>query len=576
MKQSNISLIVHRVHQAVVEAGFEADEADIHVEPSKTPEHGHFACNVAMLLAGKLGKNPRDIAQKIAENAKGGSVAKAEVAGPGFINLWIEQKFYTTECRELGKNPDEYLQESLGFRREEKRIVIEYPSPNIAKPLAAHHLLSGCIGDSLKRIYKAYGYKVFAENYPGDMGTQFGKLITAIRRWGEPIVIEKNPIEELLKLYVRFHNEAEKDPSLEDEARAEYKKFEEGDAKNRALWQKIVDWTMLDMQPLYDRLGFQFDGVHGESFFENKMQTILKEGRDKGVFVDGENGSWIVRPEDPEDPPAIVKKSDGATLYLTRDLAQMDWLEKEYNPNIIAWAVDVAQSLHFQQRFYTYRKLRDTATQFVHVVFGRMDFKGEGMSTRKGNVIKMKEVLDEAESRALGVVKEKNSELPPEERVELARIMGIGAVKYSILSQNRVQNVTFDWDRLLSFEGNSAPYLMYTAARARSIFRKGDMDPADTKSFELSLTENLETAVAIDLVLYPEALRKAAEEFKPNHIANYLYRLAQDFNTLYNALPVLQAETPSVKETRLLLTAGVLRALEHGLSLLGIETPAKM
>lgn len=572
----NLAYLKDVVGRAVAKAGFEVAPEDIHLEKAPRLAQGHFATNVALLLAKKTGQNPRDVAASIAKAVEDPAVTRAEVAGPGFINLFIEQKFYTSECQALVAEPEAYLREALSSKTHAKTMVIEYSSPNIAKPLGVHHLLSTIIGESLKRISKAYGHNVIAENYPGDLGTQFGKLMVAIKTWGNEAQIEKNPIDELLKLYVKFHEEAEKNPSLEDQGRAEYKQFEEGDKEARQMWKKIVAWSFKEIQPLYDRLGVTYDGVHGESFFEERMKDILKEGREKGVFVDGEKGSWIILPDNPEDPPALVKKSDGASLYLTRDLAQMDFLEKEYHPDVIVWVVDVAQSLYFQQRFHAYRKLRNTATQFVHVQFGRMDFKDKGMSTRKGNIIRLSELLDEAETRALALAREKAEVSSEAELKALARIMGMGAVKYNILSQNRIQNITFDWDKMLSFEGNSAPYLMYTAARIKSIFRKGGIREADAKHWELDLTSDLETNVMLDLMMFPTMLERAAIEYKPNHIANYLYALAQDFNTLYNALPVLKAEAESAKNTRLLLTLAVLKVMEHGLGLLSIEVPEKM
>ncbi len=574
MKLAHLSALRFALVKAVEAAGFEVNPDDIHLETPGDLAHGHFASNVAMLLARQKSKNPREVAAAILKHLKSDIIEKTEVAGPGFINLWLTQTFYTSELASLIQNFDTYLEGAIALEKK-KTLVIEYSSPNIAKPMGAHHLLTTIIGDGLKRIFKTYGYKVFAENYPGDLGTQFGKLMVAIRLWSSESKIEQNPIEEMLALYVKFHEEAEKDPALEDAARAEYKKFEDGDKEARRLWKKIVDWSFKEIQPLYDRLGVTYDGVHGESFFEERMKTILEEGRAKGVFVDGEKGSWIVLPDNPEDPPALVKKSDGASLYLTRDLAQMDFLGKEYHPDTIAWVVDVAQSLYFQQRFHAYRKLRQTHTEFVHVVFGRMDFKGGSMSTRKGNIIRLLDLLNEAEEQAMKLVQEKTEGMSPDETKELARILGIGSVKYNILSQNRIQNITFDWDRMLSFEGNSAPYLMYTAARANSILRKSEIKPTEFKKYTLHLAEPAEFKVAIHLLRYPFAIERAALEYKPNHLATALYELAQDFNSLYNAFPVLKAPE-ELKESRLLLTAAVSQTLTHGLSLLGIEVPKKM
>ncbi len=574
--KSSLKNLRELILESIKVAGFESGLNEIQLAQTKTLEHGHFSTNIAMLLANKYGKRPQEVAESIkAELEKESVFTKVEIAGPGFINVLVEQNFYTTVCQAIVNSLDDYLEEELDLESNKKTVVIEYSSPNIAKPLGAHHLLSTIIGDSLAQLFRRYSYKVIAENYPGDMGTQFGKLIYAIRTWGDESTIEKEPIDELLKLYVRFHNEAEKDPSLEDFGRTEYKKFEEGDAENRKMWEKIVDWTFADIQPLYDRLGIRFDAVHGESFFEDKMEAVLKEGRSKGVFVDGEKGSWIVMPDDPKDPPALVKKSDGTTLYLTRDLAQVEFFEKEYHPDLMVWAVDVAQSFHFNQRFQVARKLKLTGAELKHVEFGRMQFKDGAMSTRKGNIIKLKEVLDEAVERSVALIEQKGAGLSDAEKQELARIMGIGAVKYNILHQNRVSNITFDWDQMLSMEGNSAPYLMYTVARAKSILRKAEIKVDDTEKYELSLNSSHETQVALGVIGFAEALKRAVEEFKPNHIANYLYHLAQSFNAFYNALPVLKAESKE-KETRLLLIASVIQVMETAFGLLGLEVPEKM
>ena len=569
--KTNLKQLKEIVFEAVNKAGFNVNPDDVRIEKAKTLEHGHFATNVALLIAGKFGRRPYDVAELLAtELRKNDFFTKIDIAGPGFVNMWIEQKFYSAILEQILSDFDDYLKEEIDVKKG-KKMVIEYSSPNIAKPLGAHHLLSTIIGDSLSRICRKYGYEVISENYPGDIGTQFGKLIYAIDTWGDEKEIEKNPIDELLKLYVRFHDEAEKDPGLEQFGRDEYKKFEDGDKKVHKMWKKIVDWSFKEIQPLYDRLNVKYDAVHGESFFEERMKDILKKGRESGIFVDGENGAWVAMSEDPNDPPALVKKSDGTTLYLTRDLAQIDFFEEEYHPDVMVWVVDVAQSLHFKQRFQVAKKMNLTSSELRHVEFGRM----LGMSTRKGNVVKLKEVLDESEERCLQLIDEKGAELSAKERKELSVIMGVGAVKYNILHQNRISNITFNWDQMLSLEGNSAPYLMYTVARAKSILRKAGLKQSGAKEFTLELSDNAETRVVLDILAYPEALEKAAMEFKPNHIANFLYQLAQDFNTFYNALPVIQAEK-RLMQSRLLITGAVITAMEDAFKLLGLEVPEKM
>ena len=574
----NLKQIKEIIFKAIQKAGFEVNPDDLHIEKTKTLEHGHFATNIALLIAGKVGKRPRDVAETIAKQLDDPIFTKVNVADPGFVNVWLEQNFYSTILKEIVEDLDNYLKEEIRDLRSEirdKSMVIDYSHPNIAKPMGVHHLLSTIIGDSIKKIYQKMGYKVIADNFIGDMGTQFGKLIHAIKTWGNLEEIEKDPISKLLELYVQFHFEADKEVELDDEARAEYKKFEEGDPENRELWKKIVKWSLLEIQPIYDRLGVGFDCMNGESFYEDKMQAILDDGRKSGVIVDGEKGAWIIKPDDPKDVPALVRKSDGTTLYITRDLARIKHWEKEWHPDLMVNVVDVAQEFYFRQLFEAARKLNLTTASNVHVSFGRMQFEEGGMSTRKGKIIMLNEVLDEAEQRALKLAKEKGLDLSGEQQKELASIMGIGSIKYNILHQNRISNITFNWDKMLSFEGNSAPYLMYTIARAKSILRKGEIDLSDVDKFDLVLSDDLETQVVLDLMMYTDALKRAYEEFKPNHIANFLYLLAQNFNTLYNALPVLKAEE-SIRKSRLLLTGAVIRVMEDAFKLLGLKVPEKM
>ncbi len=574
--KNSLKQLKQTVLHAIQKAGFEVDASDLHIDKTKTLEHGHFATNVCMLLSGQYG-NPRTIAEKIVEELKKNEMfTQVDIAGPGFINMFVEQNFYSTILQETISNLDDYLNEELGVEKD-KSMLIDYSHPNIAKPMGVHHLLSTIIGDSIKKIYKKRGYKVIADNFIGDMGTQFGKLIHAVKNWGDLEEIEKDPIPALQKLYVQYHIEADKDVEMDDEARAEYKKFEDGDKESRKLWEKIVKWSLMEIQPIYDRLGIEFDEMNGESFYEDKMQPILDEGREKGIIVDGEKGAWIIKPDDPlNDVPAVVRKSDGTTLYITRDMARIQHWEKEWHPDLMVNVVDTAQEFHFRKLFEAAQKLNLTTATNVHVKFGRMSFKDGSMSTRKGNIILLNELLDEAEKRSFDMINEKGVEMSEDEKKELARIMGIGAVKYSILHQNRISNMTFDWDQILSLDGNSAPYLMYTVARAKSILRKADVKLSDTEDYDLVLSDAAETKVALDLLQYSEALARAAEEFKPNHIANFLYNLAQNFNTFYNALPVIKEEDESLKKSRLLIISSVITVMEDAFELLGLEVPEKM
>ena len=556
---------------AVRSAGFEVEEGDLQLEKTKTLEHGHFASNVAMLIAGKAGARPRDTAEAIVLKIKDPLITRAEVAGPGFINLFIEQKFYSTELQSLSGDLDKYLKEIVGLRKK-KTMVIDYSHPNIAKPMGVHHLLTTVIGDSIKKTYKRLGWKVIADNFIGDMGTQFGKLMVAIKQWGDMAEIERSPIPTLHKLYVQFHMEADKDVELDDEGRAEYKKFEDGDKASRKLWEKIREWSLKEIQVIYDRLNIEFDFMNGESFYEDKMTPILEAGRKQGIIVEGDKGSWIIQPDDPADTPVLLKKSDGTTLYATRDLARIDYWEKTWHPDLMVNVVDTAQEFHFRQLFFASSKLGLTSAQNVHVSFGRM----LGMSTCTGNVLLLTDLLDEAETRALALAKEKGESLNEKEQIALSKIMGVGSIKYSILSPARTTNIHFDWNKTLSFEGNSAPYLMYTLARAKSVVRKSGFKAGDIEGFDFTPLIDAETQIALDLIAYPSVLERAADEFKPSHLATYLYQLAQDFNHFYNGNPVIKAETEGLQKSRLLLTSAVVTVMSDGFALLGLEVPEKM
>ncbi len=579
MKPQHLNFIKAEILKAVQTAGFEFEADQLHLEKTKTLEHGHFSTNAAMVLAGQHKQNPREVAQKVIEKLEAEWLEKLEIAGPGFINLFIEQKFYTKELSQMTQNLDSYFEESISLNAS-KTMVIDTSHPNIAKPMGVHHLLSTIIGDSIKNIYRKLGWTVVGDNFLGDMGTQFGKLMHAIKLWGDVEAIEKDPITELQKLYVRFHDEAEdpdKKEALESAGRAEYKRFEEGDEEARKMHAKIKAWSLQEIQPIYDRLGVTFDVMNGESFYEDMMQPILDQGQKDGVIVEGEKGALIIPVDDPEATPVLVQKSDGATLYSTRDLARTKYWEDTWHPDLMVIVTDIAQKFHFEQVFYAAEKLGLTSAKNVNVNTGRMQFKDVKMSTRKGNIILLNEVLDEAVAQALARIEGRGGDtLSDNEKKSLATIMGINSVKYAVLSPNRSTNIIFTWDKVLNFDGNSAPYLMYTVARAKSVLRKAGLSDSELATFELNLTLDLEKELVIQLMLYPEVIQRAADEFKPNLVANYLYELASTFNSFYNGNPILKADSESVKRSRLLLTAAVIRVMEDGFALLGMEPVERM
>jgi len=547
-----------------------ASGKDVKIEYPGDPSHGDYACNVALILSKELGKAPQMIAQEIIDKVPANDIiGKIEIAGPGFINIFLSETAQQKELERIINEQNQYPKTALN----KEKVILEYSSPNIAKPLGVHHLLSTIIGQSLYNIYKQIGYDVESINHIGDWGTQFGKLIYAYKKWGQKSEIEKDPIAELLKLYVKFHDEVEKHPELEDEGRLEFKKFEEGDSENRELWKWFVEESLKEINSTYDKIGgIHFDHTQGESFYEDKMPAILEEGKSSKIFTEGEEGAYIAEFDDENMSPLVVQKRDGATLYSTRDLATIKYRIENFKPKKILYMVDVAQTLYFKQLFEVAARFPWFNTECIHVWFGRMHLKDGRASTRKGNVILLDEVLDEAVKRAADIITEKNPSLKNVDHV--ARVLGIGAVKYNILSQNRTTDITFDWDRMLSLEGNSAPYLQYSYARSSSILRKQETtkdvlpDPPEA-SEKIRLIKSF-------LPKYQEQLELAAQEYKPNILSNYLYELAQRFNSFYNGVQVVRADSEAKKAERLKIVEATSQILKNGLALLGVEVVEEM
>lgn len=549
----------------------------LNFEEPKEKAFGDFATNVSLSLSKPLGKNPRDVATEILSHLpKNDLIAKTEIAGPGFINIWLNDSVYSDSLVELNKKITQKKYGTLKLGKG-KTAITDTSHPNVAKPMGVHHLLSTIIGQSINNLLKQCGYKVIRDNYIGDWGTQFGKLTYAIKAWGDMNTITADPIPELQKLYVKFHEGAEKDPALEERGREEFKKLEDGDVENRKLWNWIRDLSLMEFQKIWKRLGVEFDLMNGESFYEDKMPDVLKAGLKKKVIETGEGGALIVSMDNPNLPPCLLQKSDGATTYATRDLARMKYWEQDLKGAIGINVVDVAQKLHFDQIFESAKKLGIKKMQHVHVDFGRMEFPDGAMSTRKGNIVLLENVLDEAEKRAYEKIQSHNSELPEEEKKELARKMGIGAIKYNVLSQSRNKNYTFDWDTMLSFEGNSAPYLQYAYTRTQSILKKSIVDSRLTMDHGLLTIDKIEEKHLLKSLLnFETAVSLSLEHYKPNTLCSYLFELSQAFSHFYNNLRIIDAEKAEERATRLKLVEATAYVLKSGLEILGIEVPERM
>ncbi len=539
-------------------------------QPPSDAQFGDVCTPVALKLGKQLQKNPKEMAQSLAEAlASHPDVEKADVAGPGYVNVTL-----TAPALLAGLTDTLASLQPKSAKKGAAPVIVEYSQPNIAKPLGIHHIIGTVVGQAVGNLYEHAGETVIRWNYLGDWGTQFGKLAVAYAKWGT-----KPPkdctLDEMLELYVMFHRQAESYPELEDEGRAAFRKLEQGDRDMREFWRQVVAVTKQSLQSIYDRLSVRFDLDLGESFYEDKMTAVIEEGKKKGVFQEGEGGSLIaVFPEESKLPPYLIVKGDGATLYSTRDLAQMKYRMEEYAPKAVYILTDIAQKLHFEQLVATCGQLGWTLPTFENVLFGRMRFADGKMSTRKGTVLKLEHVLDEAVERARDVIKERGEAIQTDDPEVLAEMIGVGALVFGILSQNRKMELVFDWEKFLSFDGVSAPYLQYSYARAKSVLRKAGGDSFPLPS-QVPTLEAHDRALVAALRTFPEALAAATHERLPHTLAQYLIRLSQEFNAFYGAAPILTSEGPT-RVLRLHLTSVTASVLETGARLLTLKLPERM
>lgn len=547
---------------------------EVEWKSSLQTERGDFSTAVALQSAKAAKIAPLKIAEELICLVRADeSVAKADMAGGGYINIWL-----TPQALFAQLNKTRQACTPRKTRKKEQPMVIEYSGPNIAKPLGVHHILSTVIGQAIVNLNIHLGYNVVTTNHIGDWGTQFGKLAVAFKHWAK-IPIEECSVEDLLKLYVRFHNEAEKNDTLEEEARKAFLKIEQGDKAMRSFWKKVVDISVSELLRTYERLQVKIDNQFGESKYLSLMQPIVEEGLEKGVFKAGKEGAIIADfPEDLNLPAAVVLKGDKATIYHTRDLATIRFRIDTWHPEAVLYVVDRAQELYFKQLFAMVKALGWKLPHLEHIIFGRMSFSDRQMSTRKGNILRLEEVLDEAVTRADKIIDEHGDKIQTDDREALAEMMGVGAVAYSILSQNRKMDMVFDWEKILSFEGNSAPYLQYTHARASSILRKaaaGKVKKQDMKLPVNFLFVPKERKLLNTLLKFSQTLDEARKNSLPHVLANYLFSLCQDFNSFYNDVQILKSDLPE-RQLRLELTALTASVLKTGAGLLTIRVPEKM
>jgi arginyl-tRNA synthetase len=545
------------------------DEILALVEYPKNPTMGDYAFP-CFKLAKVLRKAPVKIAEEIAAALPEAQEIESVTAVSGFVNFKVSTAHLAKSVlTAILKEGEQYGKSDLGAG---KKVVVEYSSVNIAKPFHMGHIRSTMIGESLHRIYKALGYDTVAVNHLGDYGTQFGKLIVAYKKWGSREAIEAAPIPELLKLYVRFHEEAESDDSLNDEARGWFTKLENGDEEATSLWNLFRDMSLVSFNRVYGKLGVTFDSYAGESFYSDKMPAILDELRTKHI-VEKSEGAEIVNLEAYGMPPALITKKDGSTLYMTRDLAAAKYRQDTYHFDKNIYVVGSAQKLHFQQWIKIVELMGyDWAKDCVHVDFGMVSLEEGALSTRRGNVIFLEDVLDKATEKTLEIINEKNPDIADKENV--ARQVGIGAVVFQELFTSRQKDYSFSWEKTLSFEGETGPYVQYTHARSCSVLRKADGAEFDDVDFSL-LGDDASKALITSLGKFNEVIVLAHKNYEPHHVARYAVEIAQNFNRFYHDNAIL-VEDEALKTARLALVKSTQTVLKSALELVCLEAPEKM
>lgn len=553
----------------VLELELEEVLESMEIPPDK--DLGDFAF-VCFRLAKALKKNPSVIALEIKESLEKQQIfflREIKVQG-AYINFYIKEEIFAkevlTEALEKGKD---YGKDTIGSG---KNVVIDYSSPNIAKPFHVGHLRSTMIGAALYKIYGFLGYNTIGINHLGDWGTQFGKLIVAYEEWGTKETIEKEGIHELNRLYVKFHAEAESDSSLEERARAYMLKMQEGDAKTLSIWQFFYDISMEEFNKIYDRLGVKLDYNTGESFYNDKMEPVLKELTDKGLLEESE-GAKIVSLEEFKLPPCMILRSDGGSLYHTRDLAAATYRYNTFNFDKALYVTATDQSLHFTQLFKVLGKMGyEFSKNMTHVPFGLVSLETGKLSTRKGNVVLMESLLDEAENKVLDIIKEKNPNL--ENKEEVAKKIGIGAIVFNDLYNSRIKDVVFSWSHMLNFDGETGPYVQYTHARACSLLEKSGITDFDNVDFSL-LTDSSSINLVRLVYFFKDKIHEAAMKNEPFVITRHVVDIAQSFNRFYHNNQVL-VEDIELKRARLALTYVCKNIIKSGFWLIGIDTPTKM
>ncbi|HSC87521.1 MAG TPA: arginine--tRNA ligase [Polyangiaceae bacterium] len=554
------------------------------LKPTADPRHGDFQVNAAMALAKKLGKKPREIAEPLAERlAQSDAIERAEVAGPGFVNLTLSSAFV---ARVLDEAAADSTHDGVDRADTTDRIVVDFSSPNIAKQMHVGHLRSTIIGDALRNLLREVGHEVIGVNHIGDWGTQYGLLLSGMREFGDATALEDSAIEELERIYKQASARAKEDEAFAERARAELAKLQSGDAENLALWEKFVSTTRAELDRVYDRMGIRFESWRGESAYNDALPGVVATLQEKGLARPDDGAVGVFWPEldgvparlKAQKEPFLVQKRDGAFLYATTDIAAALYRSAEVGAQRVYYVVDARQAGHFEQ-LIAIARLLGVQMAMEHVSFGTvLDEAGKPLKTRDGKAVTLASLLDEAESRALARIREGVSEgrldIPEDAQAGVARAVGIGAVKYADLRQNRSSDYQFDWDKMLSFQGNAGPYLQYAYARIASIFDKGGLSLEDQRG-PVSLVAVEEVRLGKVLARFSDVVHQAGQAALPHLLTDHLYELARAFSAFYEACPVLKAEGAE-RASRLALAALTARQLSRGLGLLGIAVVRRM
>jgi len=569
---SLLSTLQSRLAVALRAAGI--DDSLAVVTPAADTRFGDFQTNAAMVAAKALKKNPREVAASILAQLKVEDLCEPPtVAGAGFINF---------------KMLDTALSEAVNFVRNDKHlgveslkmpktIIIDFSSPNVAKPMHVGHIRSTILGDSLARIARHLGHHVVTDNHIGDWGTQFGKVIYGWKHLLNREALEKTPIDELVRLYREVNALEENDPALKEIVRHELVKLQQGDVENLEIWKQAVALSWKEFERLYGLLDISFDERLGESFYNDALAPLVDRLLAEGIAQVSEGAVCIFFPDIPalEEKPCLIRKSDGGFLYGTTDLATLEYREQRWKPDAVWYVTGAPQQLHFEQVFAAGRRMGIT-TDLRHIAFGSI--LGEDrkmMKTRSGENVELGGLLHEAMERALAVVAEKNPDLPKAEQLEIARLIGLGAVKYADLMQHRLTDYVFSWEKMLSFQGNTAPYLQNAYVRIRSIFRKAEAEGISLESAPIVIADPAERALALQILKFGEVLHAVLDDQRPNLLCLYLYELANAFHSFYEACPILKSEG-EIRSSRLALAGVTAKVLKTGLGLLGIGVPERM